>query len=94
MVFPLLSQNILLFLRGLPLLLCCAVNLLVEDVDVIGATARRRHGDVGVTAGWMRVCKIEQNNNGDVYPGDTGLGVLSSPLNVVFNADDQEETDL
>lgn len=57
MIFPPLRQNIPLFLRVIPLLLCCAVNLLVEDVDVIGAMAQRRNGDVGVTARWMEVCK-------------------------------------
>lgn len=56
--------------------------------------AQRRNGDVGVAAGWMEVYKIEQNNNWDIYPGDTGLGVLSSRLNVVFNTDDQEQTGL
>lgn len=57
MISPPLSQNIPLFLRVIPLLLCRAVNLPVEDVDVIAAMAQRRNGDVGVTAGWMEVCK-------------------------------------
>lgn len=94
MIFPLLSQNVPLVLRVTPLLLRCAVNLLVEDVDAIGAMAQWQNGDVGVTAGWMEVYKIAQNNNWDIYPCETGLGVPPSPLNVVFCSDDQELNDL
>lgn len=50
LISPLLSQNVPLVLRVTPRLLRRAVNLLLEDVDAIGAS-----GDVGVTAGWMDV---------------------------------------
>lgn len=77
-IFPLLSWIISLFLYIILLLLCCAVNLLAEDVDVISVMAQWCHGDMGVGTGWMEVYKIKQNNKLDIYPGHRGLNVPSS----------------